>query len=167
MPSRSATALADPAVHEGVDLHPFDADLGAHEQQPVEGAREGADVAHRLVRLHGQPGRGAAVGHAGECGGQVAGASPVHGHDVGPRLEEGADPDVGVRDHEMDLDRQLGPLAHGGDEVGTEQQLRGEMPVGDVDVEAVGMARHAVDVASDVERVGRPQRDEGLHASTS
>jgi hypothetical protein len=38
--------------------------------------------------------------------------------------------------------------------------------VGDVDVEAVGDLRDAVDVGSDVEQVGGPEGDVGLHGTS-
>ena len=71
---------------------------------------------------------------------EVRAGFPVHRHRVGTGLGEGAQVALGLADHEVDLEGEVGLAAKRPQGVGPEGEVGHEVAVHDVDVEPVGAA---------------------------
>ena len=69
---------------------------------------------------------------------QVGRRLDVHADDVGARVRELLDVALGLDDHEVDVERQLGRRAHGPHDERADGDVGDEAAVHDVDVDVVG-----------------------------
>ena len=72
---------------------------------------------------------------------QVRARLGVHADEVGAGLRVGADPALGILDHEMHVERQRGRALDGLDDHRADRQVRHEVTVHHVDVDVVGARR--------------------------
>src|ERR1700730_7856811 len=90
-------------------------------------------------------------------------------HSVRARRREALEVVLGLDDHQMHIDRQLGELAHGFDYLGAEGEIRNEAAVHDIDVNPVGTAllEHR-DLVGELGKVGAQDRwrDSNAHSGS-
>ena len=161
-PSRIRPRALEQARAGGVrQALPLHADRGAeqrHEADPVEPGRE---LRHRRLQPQHDPGRRAELGDEVERLGHDRTVLGMDGDEVRARLGELADlleHDV-VLHHEVDMDRPLRQGADARDQVGEEQEGRGEVAIRHIDVVMSACGIGPREIRLQVAEVGRPQRE--------
>jgi len=112
-----------------------EAGIDAHDQDVVDHVEDGDKEVDFGVGIDDNGGLHLVVGDELEGAMEMAAGLVVDADPVGAGLGEGGDEFVGVLDHEVAIEGQLGVLAEGGDDGGSDGDVGDEMAIHDVDVD--------------------------------
>ena len=127
------------------------------------------DRGDRRRRVQHDAGLGAELLDLRDRAMQVREHLDMHGHHVRARVDERLDVAIGVRDHQVDIERQLGRLAQRLHDRHANRDVGNEVAVHHVDVHLVGAAaRGGGDLGAEIREVsGENRRSEANHRLTS
>ena len=119
-------------------LWPPNPGVHAHHQHQIDIVEDRLDRGHRGRRVERDPGLGPELMDERDGAMEVRPGLGVDGDDVGAGLGEGGDEGIDRRNHQMDVEGERTVRPQRPDHLGTERKVGDEMPVHDVDVDAVG-----------------------------
>src|SRR5262249_53981886 len=111
-----------------------------HYQDEVDVVEHRIDRRGRRPRIKSDPRSGAKPSDLGKIAIQMPADLDVNGQPVRATVDEGAQVAAGVDDHQVHIERQARRSAYRGDDDGPEGNVRHELSVHDVDVDAVDAA---------------------------
>ena len=139
-----------------------------HQQHHIHDVDDALEHADGRGRVEHHAGLDAALLQMGKRAVQVRGGLVVHGDHVGTGVGVPIDRLVGVRHHQVRVDRHIGGALDGLEDIDAKGQVAGKVTVHDVEVHVVGTG-NLVELALEVGHVGRKDGRsdfDGTHGSS-